>query len=100
MWEKDFSNVNYFVVKEEKNPLHFYLIGDDFNLLQETSSALVDNLNQKKKSDLLRIEDRIGEYCILKSGIRMGVTGMIQKATEISDNSERREFLKKTIKKF
>ena len=103
MWAKDYNILvpTYVVVRDAKNPLHFYLSGEDKNLIQDVADSLVEFLNFKKKSKHLRVRDRIGEYCVLENGIKVGVAGSIKKANNISeDNAERREFLKTTIKTF
>lgn len=103
MWEK-FNSVltpDYVTVKNHIEALHFYVRGVDCDAIAD---ALVDNLNTRKKSKLLRVVDVVGEIAFLKNSNVLGCAGVpkqIKNRNEMEyDNSERREFLKKTIRGF
>ena len=100
MWEKQFSVLapTHVTVINSNENLHFFVSGDNEKLVNEVASALVDNLNLKKKNKILRIKERIGEVCILESGCRLGCVGKPKKTD--AENRERAEFLKQTISNF
>lgn len=103
MWEKSGSVLvnDYKTIVNKNFDLHFYVRGSEAD---RVSDALVENLNNSKRSNVLKIRDLIGEIAFMENGTCIGCAGVPKKIKsddqDIFDNAERREFLKNTIKNF
>lgn len=107
MYIKENNNVltNYVVIREEteKDSLHFYVKGDNENLVKDTSDALLELLNIKKKSKKLRLKYWMDEQVKLENGCVIGVVGSVKKPIETDSEiigNERVSLLKETVRRF